>query len=63
MEYRKLGRWGVRVSTVGLGSWLTYGDSVEEDTAAHCIRRAYELGVNFFDTANVYAAGRAEEVV
>lgn len=63
MEYRKLGRWGVRVSSVGLGSWLTYGGSVEEDTATRCIHRAYELGVNFFDTANVYAGGRAEEVV
>ena len=63
MEYRKLGRWGVRVSTVGLGSWLTYGGSVERDTATACIHRAYELGVNFFDTANSYARGRSEEVV
>lgn len=63
MKYRKLGRWGVRVSTVALGSWLTYGGSVEEEEAVQCIRRAYELGVNFFDTANSYAAGRAEEVV
>jgi len=63
VEYRKLGRWGVRVSTVSLGSWLTYGGSVGEDTARDCIRRAYDLGVNFFDTANVYMRGRAEEVV
>ena len=63
MEYRKLGRWGVKVSAISLGSWLTYGGSVEEDTAAACIHRAYELGVNFFDTANVYARGRSEEVV
>lgn len=63
MEYRKLGRWGVKVSTVGLGSWLTYGGSVEEDAAQACIHRAYELGVTFFDTANVYARGRSEEVV
>ena len=48
---------------MGLGSWLTYGSSVEEDTARACMRRAYELGVTFFDTANVYARGRAEEVV
>jgi aryl-alcohol dehydrogenase-like predicted oxidoreductase len=53
----------MRVSAVGLGSWLTYGGSVEEDTARACMRRAYELGVTFFDTANVYARGRAEEVV
>ena len=63
MRYRKLGRWGVKVSSVGLGSWLTYGGSVEEDAARACIQRAYERGVNFFDTANVYARGRAEEVV
>jgi aryl-alcohol dehydrogenase-like predicted oxidoreductase len=63
MRYRNLGRWGVKVSTVGLGSWLTYGSSVEEETAKACIARAYELGVTFFDTANVYARGRAEEVV
>jgi aryl-alcohol dehydrogenase-like predicted oxidoreductase len=53
----------MRVSEVGLGSWLTYGGSVEEATARACMRRAYELGVTFFDTANVYAGGRAEEVV
>jgi voltage-dependent potassium channel beta subunit len=63
MQYRQLGRWGTRVSAVGLGSWLTYGGTVEEDAAQACIRRAYELGVNFFDTADVYARGRSEEVV
>lgn len=63
MEYRHLGRTGLKVSTVGLGSWLTYGGSVEEDAARRCMERAYELGVNFFDTANVYAGGDAERVV
>jgi aryl-alcohol dehydrogenase-like predicted oxidoreductase len=63
MRFRNLGRWGVKVSAVGLGSWLTYGGSVEEDAARACIQRAYELGVTFFDTADVYARGRAEEVV
>lgn len=63
MDYRQIGRWGMSVSTVGLGSWLTYGGSVEEATARACIRRAYERGVTFFDTANVYAGGRAEEIV
>ena len=53
----------MRVSSIGLGSWLTYGGSVEEDSARACIARAFELGVNFFDTANVYAHGRSEEVV
>ncbi len=63
MRYRRLGRAGMKVSTVSLGSWLTYGGSVAEETATACIHRAFELGVNFFDTANVYAGGRAEEVV
>jgi voltage-dependent potassium channel beta subunit len=63
LQYRKLGRWGMKVSTIGLGSWLTYGGSVEEDAARACIRRAYDQGVNFFDTANAYARGRSEEVV
>jgi len=63
MRYRNLGRWGVKVSVVGLGSWLTYGGSVEEDAARACIQRAYERGVTFFDTADVYARGRAEEIV
>ena len=53
----------MKVSAVGLGSWITYGGTVEEDTARQCLLRAYELGVTFFDTANVYARGRAEEVV
>ena len=63
MKFRNLGRWGVKVSTVGLGSWLTYGGSVEEATARACIERAYERGITFFDTANVYSRGRAEEIV
>jgi len=63
MRYRHLGRSGVKISVVGLGSWLTYGGAVEEDTARACIVRAYERGINFFDTANVYARGRSEEVV
>ncbi|HEX5501510.1 MAG TPA: aldo/keto reductase, partial [Thermomicrobiales bacterium] len=63
MEYRHLGAAGVRVSEVSLGSWLTYGGHVEDARAEACIHRAYELGVNFFDTANVYRRGAAEEVV
>ena len=63
MRYRNLGSSGLRVSAVGLGSWLTFGGSVEEESARACIARAYERGVTFFDTANVYARGRSEEVV
>ena len=63
MEYRRLGGSGVKVSEISLGSWLTYGGSVAEQQAAACIHRAYELGINFFDTANVYMRGAAEEIV
>ncbi len=63
MRYRTLGRWGINVSVIGLGSWLTYGGAVEEAAARDCIARAFERGINFFDTANVYARGRSEEVV
>ena len=63
MQYRRLGRAGVHVSTIALGSWLTYGGSVGEETAAQSIRKAYELGINFFDTANVYNGGEAERIV
>jgi voltage-dependent potassium channel beta subunit len=62
MRYRKLGASGLRISEIGLGSWLTYGGSVADDAAIQCIHRAFELGVNFFDTANVYRRGAAEEV-
>jgi aryl-alcohol dehydrogenase-like predicted oxidoreductase len=53
----------VRVSTIALGSWLTYGGSVAEEAAIQCIHSAYNLGINFFDTANVYHQGAAEKVV
>ncbi len=63
MQYRHLGSAGVRVSAISLGSWLTYSDSVEEKTAIECIHAAYNLGVNFFDTANGYNRGKTEAVV
>jgi voltage-dependent potassium channel beta subunit len=63
MEYRHLGKTGLRVSEISLGSWLTYGGSVEDDSAVACIHKAFELGINFFDTANVYRRGEAEKVV
>ena len=53
----------MRVSTISLGSWLTYGGPVAEETAAACVRQAYDLGINLFDAANVYQGGAAEEVL
>lgn len=63
MQYRRLGRSGMQVSTVALGSWLTYGTATDMETAKACIRKAYDIGINFFDTANAYNFGAAEEVV
>jgi aryl-alcohol dehydrogenase-like predicted oxidoreductase len=60
VRYRKLGGSDLEVSEVGLGSWLTFGGGVARDRALACIHRAFDLGVNFIDTANVYSGGAAE---
>jgi voltage-dependent potassium channel beta subunit len=63
MNYRRLGRAGVKVSELGFGNWLTHGEGgVSDDVARGCLRRAFELGINFFDTADKYRLGLAEEV-
>ncbi|MCX6085579.1 MAG: aldo/keto reductase family protein [Caldiserica bacterium] len=68
MNYRKIGRHGVKVSEMALGSWLTYGGAYGQEQADACVRKAYDLGINYFDTADVYGAGQthpgaAEEVL
>ncbi|MFC4598007.1 aldo/keto reductase family protein [Cohnella hongkongensis] len=63
MKYRRLGGSGLKVSEISLGSWLTYGGYVERENAVQSIKTAYDLGINFFDTANVYEKGAAEELV
>ena len=63
MKYRKLGDSDLSVSEISLGSWLTYGVGVEVDKARACVDRAFELGINFIDTANVYGRGAAESVL
>jgi voltage-dependent potassium channel beta subunit len=63
MEYRRLGSSGVKVSAISLGGWLTYGSSVGDDTAAQCVYKAIEHGVNFIDVADIYAGGKSEEAV
>src|ERR1700712_4686527 len=60
MKYRKLGASDLEVSEISLGSWLTYGVGVEAVAARACVDRAFELGINFIDTANVYGRGAAE---
>jgi aryl-alcohol dehydrogenase-like predicted oxidoreductase len=61
MNYRQLGSSDLRVSEISLGSWLTYGGGVERAQAEACVAKAFEVGINFIDTANVYARGKAEE--
>jgi aryl-alcohol dehydrogenase-like predicted oxidoreductase len=63
MKYRRLGNTGCAVSEISLGSWTTYGGSVLEEDAVRIIHRAFELGINLFDTADVYALGAAEAVL
>ena len=60
MEYRRLGNSGVKVSAISLGSWLTFGSRLDDSTAQSLVRTAFERGVNFFDTADVYDRGLAE---
>lgn len=61
MEYRRIGKCGSKVSVLGFGSWLTVGGSVEKKTGLNLIKCAYDNGINFFDTADVYTMGRAEK--
>ncbi|KAJ5958404.1 Potassium channel voltage-dependent beta subunit KCNAB-like protein [Penicillium vulpinum] len=63
MQYRFLGRTGLKVSVISLGSWLTYGGHVGNETALECMKVAYDAGVNFFDTAEVYSGGQSEIVL
>lgn len=63
MKYRRLGSSGLKVSEISLGSWLTYGKTVEDNLAEQTIHKAYELGINFFDSANMYERGEGERVL
>ncbi|MBK9578818.1 MAG: aldo/keto reductase family protein [Fibrobacteres bacterium] len=63
MQYRKLGATGLKVSEITYGSWLTFGTQVELDAAKELIERAFALGINSFDTADVYKAGEAERLL
>uniref|UniRef100_A0A8C1M4J4 Voltage-gated potassium channel subunit beta-1 n=1 Tax=Cyprinus carpio TaxID=7962 RepID=A0A8C1M4J4_CYPCA len=63
MRYRNLGKSGLRVSCLGLGTWVTFGGQITDETAEQLMTLAYENGINLFDTAEVYAAGKAEMVL
>jgi voltage-dependent potassium channel beta subunit len=63
VNYRRMGRTGLKISEISLGAWVTFGDQIDEKTASDLVHLAYEQGVNYFDNADVYAKGRAEEVM
>ena len=63
MQYRKMGKWGIKLSALGLGSYLTIGFKLDLQSSRALVRRAYEAGINFFDTANAYNKGNAERVL
>ncbi|MGH3683210.1 MAG: aldo/keto reductase family protein [Natronosporangium sp.] len=63
MEFRHLGRSGLQISEISYGNWLTHGSQVEEEAATACVHAALDLGITTFDTADVYAGTRAEEVL
>src|SRR5579864_267503 len=61
MRYRQLGSSDLQVSEISLGSWMTYGGSISDANGEACVAKAFDLGINFIDTANVYSSGGAEE--
>src|SRR5271156_671262 len=63
MNLRKLGSSDIHVSEISLGSWLTYSGGVEREQAEACVRAAFDVGINFIDTANVYGRGAAETLL
>ena len=63
MEFRNLGRSGLKISEITYGNWITHGGQVEADAATACVRAALDAGITTFDTADVYAEGRAETVL
>lgn len=63
MEYRKVGKWGLRVSELSLGSWITFGNQLDFGSAKELIKKAIQNGINFIDTAEAYANGIAESML
>ncbi|HEY8542832.1 MAG TPA: aldo/keto reductase [Pseudothermotoga sp.] len=63
MEYRKVGKWGLRISELSLGSWITFGNQLDFDAAKELIKKAVQNGINFIDTAEAYTNGMAESML
>lgn len=60
MQYRRMGKTGLKLSAISLGAWVTFGDQIDDATASELIHYAYDQGINFFDNADIYANGKAE---
>ena len=63
MEYRNMGKTGLKLSRLAFGSWVTFGDQIDDDKASELIHLAYDQGINYFDNADIYANGQSEEVM
>jgi voltage-dependent potassium channel beta subunit len=63
MEYRHLGKSGLKVSALSLGTWINFTDQNDEELVFQCFKAAYEAGINFFDTAEIYGFGKGEEML
>ena len=63
MQYRKLGNSGMYVSAIALGNWATHGETVDQDVATSCVRKALDLGITTLDTADAYAGTKAETML
>ena len=63
MHYRRLGNSGLKLSELSFGSWVTYGNQLQDDSARECMAAAHDAGVNFFDKAEVYARGASETIM
>lgn len=63
MEYRKVGKWGLKISELSLGSWITFGNQLDLESAKTLVKKAFDSGINFFDTAEAYAGGIAEAML
>jgi voltage-dependent potassium channel beta subunit len=63
MNYRRMGETGLKLSEISLGAWVTFGDQIDRELASELVHQAFDAGINYFDNADIYADGQAEEVM
>jgi voltage-dependent potassium channel beta subunit len=63
MQYRQMGRTGLKLGAISLGAWVTFGDQIDDKVASELIHHAYDQGINYFDNADIYANGKAEQTM